>query len=377
MRSWSLVVPMAVSIFVAGCEEQVAEAPPAPAPVVKLETVSERATGQVRSISGVVEASDRSILSFQVGGRVTEVNVSAGETVVAGQVLALLDRTNYQIAVDSARSQLSSARAKRSEAKEDLDRKLALIDKGFVTQAAVDSARAAFDGANASVSSAASDLERAQKDLDRTVLSAPFAGTISNRDVDPFVEVAAGASLFEIQSDGNLEVRVLVPETIIREVDYGQPVSVSFPTLKGELFGGAVSEIASRAEAGNAFAVKVALVELGSADIRTGMTAKVTFNFQSYLDGREAFLIPLTAISIKDADLGAQGSNEPSDQNKAPVFVYDSAKEAVFRREVGLGDIRGNKIEIFSGLEEGEQIVTAGVAFVYDGMAARPWQQNQ
>jgi len=54
---------------------------------------------------------------------------------------------------------------------------------------------------------------------------------------------------------------------------------ISLPPLICELFGGAVSEIASRAEAGNAFAVKVALVELGAADIRTGMTAKVTFNF--------------------------------------------------------------------------------------------------
>ena len=375
MRSWSLLFPIMVSLGVAGCDGDVDEAAVAPPPVVKLETVSERATGQVRSISGVVEASDRSALSFQVGGRVTEVNVSVGETVVAGQVLALLDRTNYQIALDSARSQLTSARAKRSEAKEDLDRKLALIDKGFVTQAAVDSARAAYDAAAASVSVSTSDVERAQKDLDRTILSAPFAGTISSREIDPFVEVSVGTTLFEIQSAGDLEVRVLVPETIIREVDYGQP-SVSFPTLKGELFGGAVSEIASRAEAGNAFAVKVALVELGDADIRTGMSAKVTFNFQSYLNGREAFLIPLTAISIKDADLGAQGVRS-ADRNRAPVFVYDPEKEVVFKRLVGLGDVRGNDIEVFSGLAEGEQIVTAGVAFLYDGMAARPWQENQ
>ncbi len=376
MRSWSLLVPIVFSLGLAGCDGDNAEAPPAPPPVVKLETVSERATGQVRSISGVVEPSDHSALSFQVPGRVIEVNVSEGETVVAGQVLALLDRTNYQIALDSARSQLTSARAKRSEAKEDLDRKLALIDKGFVTQAAVDSAQAAYDAASASVSVSTSDVERAQKDLDRTILSAPFTGTISSREIDPFVEVAAGTSLFEIQSAGDLEVRVLVPETIIREVDYGQTVSVSFPTLKGELFGGTVSEIASRAEAGNAFGVKVALVELGEADIRTGMTAKVTFNFQSYLNGREAFLIPLTAISIKDADLGVQGQ-QTADQNQAPVFVYDAEKEAVFKRLVRLGDIRGNDIEVFSGLEEGERIVTAGVAFLHDGMAARPWQQNQ
>lgn len=375
MRSWSLLLPILVSLGLVGCDGEIENTVDVPPPVVKLETVSERATGQVRSISGVVEASDQSALSFQVGGRVMEVNVSVGETVAAGQVLALLDRTNYQIALDSARSQLSSARAKLSEAKEDLDRKLALFEKGFVSEAAVENARAAYDAAAASVSVSMNDVERAQKDLERTVLSAPFAGTISSRAVDPFVVVNAGMTIFEIQSTENLEVRVLVPETLIREVDYGQPVSVTFPTLKGVVFGGVVSEIASHAEAGNAFAVKVTLVELGDADVRTGMSAKVTFNFQSYLNGREAFLIPLTAISTQNADLGQQ--NDPgSGGNEAPVFVYDPEKGAVFERFISLGDVRGNDIEVFSGLSEGEQIVTAGVAFLYDGMAVRPWQQD-
>jgi membrane fusion protein, multidrug efflux system len=377
MRRRSILFSVTASVMLLGCDEGAVEVAPEPAPVVKLETVSERATGQVRSISGVVEPSDSSTLSFQVGGRVLEVNADVGETVVVGQVLALLDRTNYQIAVDSAQSQLNSARARRGEAKDDLDRKLALIDKGFVTQAAVDGSQASYEAAEASVSVAASDLERAQKDLDRTVLIAPFGGTISSREVDPFVEVSAGTAIFDVQSDGDLEVRVLVPETIIREVDYGQPVSVSFPTLPNGRFGGTVSEIASRAEAGNAFGVKVTLVELNGEDIRAGMTAKVTFNFQSYLNGRDAFLIPLSSIAIKESATGEGARPDAGSKVEVPVFVFDPEQQAVFRREVSIGDIRGNDIEVFEGLSEGDQVVTAGVAFVYDGMPARSWVRGQ
>jgi len=377
MRRWSIVVSMAAAVVLVGCGEAVEETSPAPAPVVKLETVSERATGQVRSISGVVEPSDSSTLSFQVGGRILELNANAGETVVVGQVLGILDRTNYQIAVDTAQSKLNSARAKRGEAKDDLDRKLALIDKGFVTQASVDGSRASFEAAEASVSVAASDLERAQKDLERTVLVAPFSGTVASREVDPFVEVAGGAAIYNVQSDGDLEVRVLVPETIIREVDYGQPVSISFPTLPNGNFGGIVSEIASRAEAGNAFGVKVTLVDLNGEDIRAGMTAKVTFNFQSYLNGRDAFLIPLSSIAIKETSLEGDEQPDPASRVDVPVFVFDAEKQAVFRRDVSIGDIRGNDIEVFEGLSEGDQVVTAGVAFLYDGMPARSWVRGQ
>jgi len=377
MRRWSIFVSMVATLVVVGCDEAVVEAPPAPAPLVKLETVNERATGQVRSISGVVEPSDSSTLSFQVGGRILELNANAGETVVVGQVLGILDRTNYQIAVDTAQSKLNSARAKRGEAKDDLDRKLALIDKGFVTQASVDGSRASFEAAEASVGVAASDLERAQKDLERTVLVAPFSGIVASREVDAFVEVAGGAAIYNVQSDGDLEVRVLVPETIIREVDYGQPVSVSFPTLPDGTFGGTVSEISSRAETGNAFGVKVTLVELNGEDIRAGMTAKVTFNFQSYLTGRDAFLIPLSSIAIKEATIGGEGRPDPASRVNVPVFVFDAEKQAVFRRDVSIGDIRGNDIEVFEGLNEGDQVVTAGVAFLYDGMPARSWVQGQ
>lgn len=368
---FALPLVLVSSLTLSACgEEGAAEAPPPP-PVVKYEIVSERASGQIRRISGKVEAADRSALGFQVGGRVLEVNASVGDQVLPGQTLAVLDRTDFQLAVDTARSRLASARARFGDARDDLNRKSALVDNGFVTRAAVDSASASVNAAAADVEVAENDLERALTDLDRTQLLAPFAGTVAVRQIDPFVDVSAGQTLFELDSDAALEIRLLVPETLIRDVDYGQTVSVSFPTLDEQTYAGTVSQIASRAETGNAFTVKVALSDATTADVRAGMTANVAFNFQTYLDGREAYLIPLTAIYLKDA--------RPRDiqQPQAPVFVFNEDSGTVEQRMIEIGDLRGNDIEVYSGLDEGDKIVTAGVAFLYDGMPARLWQPNQ
>ena len=98
-----------------------------------------------------------------------------------------------------------------------------------------------------------------------------------------------------------LAIEVSVPETLIREVDFGQVVQVAFPSLEGVTVSGLVTVIGAEAEAGNAFPVTVRL-SASEADLRPGMTASVTFNFNAYLGGRTAYLIPLSAIAI-DAGL--------------------------------------------------------------------------
>ena len=126
--------------------------------------------------------------------------------------------------------------------------------------------------------------------------------------------------------------------------------------------------------AGNAFPVTVRLTETES-DLRPGMTASVTFNFRAYLGERVAYLIPLSAIAI-EAGLRASGKPPPtsvSSRNEAPVFVYDSAAGEVRLRQVVVGDLRGNEIEVYEGLQPGDQVVSAGVAFLRHRMAAQVW----
>ena len=200
----------------------------APAPVneiprVKYFEVGERSTGQLRRLSGKLVSEDTASLSFAVPGTIEKVLVVQGQDVARGQVLARLDPEPKQIAVNQARAQVSVMRAQHLEAKQNYERISDLFTRGYSTQAERESAEAAYGQAGGSLAAAESDLERSERDLARTELMAPFAGSIGSRSAEPFQEVTVGEEVFVLQSDQALKVEVLVPETLIRFVSPTRP----------------------------------------------------------------------------------------------------------------------------------------------------------
>ncbi|MCP5092259.1 MAG: efflux RND transporter periplasmic adaptor subunit [Gammaproteobacteria bacterium] len=362
-----------VALLLAGCAD---EPPPAQAvtPRVKYFVVGEQATGQSRRISGKVVAADSTSLSFSIGGTAEEVLVRQGDVVSKGQLLARLDAEPLRLAVENARAQLSVARAKVVETKQVYERTAGLVKKKVVSRAEFETATANRAAARGNLRSAKADLESQERDLARTELAAPFAGTVASRSIDPFQEVSAGSEAFVLQSAGALEVEVQVPETLIRDVDYNQAVQVTFPTLPDASVGGVVSEISSRTQVGNAFPVTVRLSPT-EVDLRPGMTASVTFNFDQYLDGRTVYLIPLSALAIEAGSLRNAGQADTASR-KAPVFVV-GADGKLELRDLRVGDLRGNLLEVFEGLEAGERIVSAGVALLREGMRVELWSPDQ
>ncbi|WP_158306781.1 efflux RND transporter periplasmic adaptor subunit [Alteromonas naphthalenivorans] len=332
---------------------------------VKTLTITENTKANSRQLAGTVESTDESELSFRVGGRVASVDVSSGEKIIKGQLLATLEKKEYELAVQSAKAKLASARAEFKEKSDALKRQQNLRAKEFVAQASVDQAQAAFTAANSNVDVAVTDLENAQQDLENTELLAPFDGSIVTRSIEPFTEVAAGSTVFELQSQGAMKVEVLMPETLIREISYGDSTSVQFPTLKGVTVYGAVSKIGSKAQKGNAFPVSVELAQT-TEDIRPGMTAQVTFNYGEAADA-SVYLIPITALDVR-----IPVENESSLEKEVPVFVL---KDGVAqRRKLTFRDIRGNKLEVIDGLSPGDVLITAGVPFINEGQKVKAWE---
>ncbi len=360
-----------MAVGLVGCDNAPEPEIAKPIPVVKFQTIGEISSGRRLRLSGTLEAADTSVLSFQVGGRVAAIHVQVGDVIAAGQLLAELDKTDYEIELKSARAQLSSSRGALKEARENLNRQKQLYAKELVSVSALESAQASFEAAAGNVGVSQSAAKKAEEDLSRTVMTAPFSGTIAARKIDPFIDVSAGQAAFDLQSEIGMEAKVLVPEGMIREVDFGQAVKVTLPTRKGLELGGTVTEIASKANTGNAFDVNVTIGDVSGLDLRPGMTATVLFNFKSYLEGKTVYLIPMSAVSAKEAALGTDGGM-PVDR-RAPIFVFDAASGTVVKKMIVLGDIRGNSIEVYSGLEPGDQIVTAAVSQLYDGKKVRLW----
>ena len=195
----------AILLLFVGCakEEQIVEEVRS----LKTITIGETTASQERRFSGVVRAVDRSGLSFEVPGNVLIVNVDIGANVEKEQILAELDKEPYELEVQKAQAELDTAKAKVRKQLAEYERQKRLLEQGAGAQNRVERAEFAFKEAEASVEFTQSALDLAKRDLGKTVLYAPFNGTIGVRQVEPFVDVRRGQKLFEIDAEGEQESR--------------------------------------------------------------------------------------------------------------------------------------------------------------------------
>jgi RND family efflux transporter MFP subunit len=328
---------------------------------IKTITVSEPGSGQLRRFPGLVEAVDTSILSFEVGGNTREVNVSVGDRVQEGQALATLDDTPFKLNVEAARAEVGRAKADLAESQNEFQRKETLYKKEWVAKAAYDQAMAARDSSASQVSYTVSKLNLARRDLDKTVLRAPFEGVIADKYVDPFQEVARGEKVFEIYAEGAMQIVFVVPETSIGDIFLGLPAEVTFPAENVEALSGRISEVGTVASEANAFPVKVALLEPPD-NVLPGMTAEVSLVLGD-ADESATFLVPVSAITPGD---------EPG---TGYVFVYDPEASVVRKTPVKGGGVRDNRVVITEGIQGGDVIAVAGVSFLRDGQQVKLMSQ--
>ena len=347
-----------LGLLLAGCEE--------PAPVetvervraIKSYVVTERAGADQRRYSGTLVASDTSGLAFAVSGTVAAVEVKQGDQVTAGQVLARLDPEPFDLNVQAAEAEQTSAKAQFSEKENTLARQTQLFEKGWIAKAALDQAVAAYDAAEAQLNVARTRLGTAQRDKGNTVLRAPFDGVIAERAVEAFEEIRAGSPLFQINSEGALEVELAVPDNLVDRLAVGTPAIVEVSTVDRCGCDAVISEIGSASGAANTVMVKAALLSANSS-LLPGMGAEVTISLSDDA-GARGFLVPLTAIAPGDG------------VEQGYVFVFDPAERVVRKVAVeGGGGVSGNFVEVTGGIAAGDIVASAGVSFLRDGQTVK------
>lgn len=345
-----------------GCAE---EAPPEPLPVraIKYMTVSERAADQIRRLAGVVQAGTTTDIAFEIGGQVTALPVGIGDSVKQGEHVGRLDAERYTLSLESAKGELQNAEAKLRDAQKKFAQQKELHDKGFATKTAYDSALASLESARSQVEIARSQVAISRRDVQKTVLVAPFDGRVSAKYVEVFTEVAAGQQILQIHSEGDFEVVASVPETLIQVVGVGAPVDIRFTTLGGALEAasriakGTVTEVGSQATAANAYQV-IARIDDQVPGVRPGMTAEVAFRFETEASGK-AFMLPKAAVRVgKEVRQGL-------------VYAFDAEAKVVREREVYVVNIRDNDLEVTGDIAAGDILAVAGVSFLADGMPVR------
>ncbi len=354
VRSLALTaaLPLAIAcLLVVGCDKQEQEAPEVIRPV-KMMTIGASSAGGVREFPGQVRAAEEIELSFEVPGRLIELHAREGLTVASGTLVAVLDPRDFEAARDREL-------ARRNEARADYQRNRTLYERDAISLRDLEVVRRQFEVAEA-------NLRQAEKALEDTRLYAPFDGKIAGRLVENRENITAKQPVVVFHDDSSLEIRASFPEgDFLRIRDLGTVKDMTArlkPTVEISATNGApieawVKELRTTADpVTRTYDVVLGFEPPTGTAVTSGMTARVTITLAA-TEG--ALLIPSSAM--------VSGAG-----HKSLVWVYNETEGAVHGREVEVGNMTGDEIEILSGLEDGETIAILGASNLTEGMKVRP-----
>lgn len=352
-----------IGILLAGCgsdppQEEVLR------PVRYMEVFESGAT-RVRSFSGIAEAGVESNLSFKVGGTLESVAVEVGSRVRRGSLIARLDQRDYELAVQEAEAGLRQARSEAQAAANEYERVKRLWENENASKSQLDQARAAAESSEAAVSTVEKRLEQAQLQLSYTRLTAPRDGQIASVPVEVNENVKAGQLVAVLTAGTRPKVTVTVPEQLIAKIDAGKQVKVIFDAIPGEEFAATITEVGvTSADIGTTFPV-TALLDESAPEVRPGMAAQVAITFGEG-EGISRIVLPSAAVA--------------EDHEGRYVLLLEPGENEtgrVRRQAVEVGALTEEGLELLSGVEEGDLVVTAGVSRIVDGQEVRVPSEGQ
>ncbi len=365
MRRLSLI--LALGVLVGACDDDSADAGMAAPPIRGLVTtvVAAGENTIARQYPGVLEPQDITSLSFEVPGKLGEVNLSVGQRVDQGQELARLDSEQFESALQIRQAAVDEARATVAQDRDDLNRQEELFRSGTTTRVALDNARTDLRRSEAQLRQAEQSLASAREDLEKTVIFAPFAGIINSVDADSFATVGAGVPITSLYNPASFEVSFSVNFETLSQLVVGTPGVIRLADDPSVVLDVVVSELGERADTVSSFPVTVAVVG-DHPLVRAGMAVEVAFEINLQAD--RGLLIPITAAIAERGTLEnfSRGGTAP-----VPVFVFDEETSTVRRREVQIAGLRENRFIVVEGLEPGERVASAGVSFLREGMEVR------
>ena len=345
---------LCVALALGGCAKPAARAPEK----ALVRTVAVESADKVRSDGDAsylanVRFDNETDLSFKVGGILVSIGPAAGTDwdegtpVKAGTVLAELKQSDFTNALNSAR-----ARAELAGKTVERFRKLRATDA--IAQQELDVTEAEWRTAQA-------QLDQAEQNLRDSRLVATQDGVVLARYFNSRVTVSPGQRVLRVADTSLMSVELGLPDRLIARLSPGKEIPVEVSGLEGlPPFQGRVTEVGVAASGeGRLFRV-VIKVPNPNGLLRSGMTARIRVGDASAV-ASGTVCIPLSAL----VTLVPDGSSPVNGQTPLGVFVVQDGKAV--KRAVKTGDVLKSSILIAEGLRAGEQVVTSGASFLYDG----------
>lgn len=275
--------------------------------------------------------------SAEKSGKVISVLVKEGDYVKVGQTL--LTVRGDVISVNA-----QAAEAAYQNAKSDYARYENAFKTGGVTKQQLDQAKLALTNAQ-------SNYTQAKINVGDTRVKAPINGYINKKYIEPGSILAGmpATALFDIVNVSKLKLNVTVNETQVASLKLGSTVNITASVYPDKTFSGKITFIAAKADASLNFPVEIEITNNASNDLKAGMYGTATFGSTNQKQNLK--VVP------RNAFVGSVSSNE--------IFVVENGVAKL--RKVVAGRILGDKVEIISGLNDGETVIVTGQINLQDG----------
>ena len=288
--------------------------------------------------AGTLRAKVETVISPLITATISSIAVWAGDEVRAGEVLVNLDARELKARVDQAHQAVVTARALLNQTESEAKRvqRIFKADPGAISKAERDRIQTALSTARAQLVSSKRREDEARTALSYSELTSPIAGRIVERFADPGDTARQGVPVLRLYNPATLRLEVGVRESVASSLKENQHLIAEIDALN-KRYDGVVDEIVPSADPGSrTFQVKVSLT--GGSGLYPGMFGRLLIPIGQI----EKIYIPLDAVTqVGQLD-----------------FVIVNSEQGAVRRYVRLGERdSGERIEVISGLQAGEQIL--------------------
>jgi len=344
--------------FLAGCAKHsdsaadtAANLPPAR---VRVAFVRTEEVPTLTEVTGTVRPVQRATIAAKVMGAITELPVALGQRVKAGDLLVKISAGEISARVLQAQSQLN-------QAKRDLDRERDLLAKNASTADMVRSLEDRFAMTQALV-------REAEVMLGYATVLAPFDGVVARKLVNAGDLATPGLPLLEVEGTDVFQVEAGIPDSLATRLAVGTSLTVEVPT-DGIAYAGQLVELSSAADA-NARTVLAKISVPAGIPVRSGQYARVQVPGASI----RALLAPGAAVSTlgqmeRVFVVEASGPGVPPVNPPNPGKMPMPPSGRALLRFVKTGAARGDRVEILSGLDDGERLVLNPPAGLHEGQS--------
>ena len=396
-----ILVGCAAALFLScGSKEDSSKTAPVPQKV-KIEKALVSSVEDTYEAMGAVRSKTISVLSSKVLGRIISIHVREGDRVKAGQLLVEIDdremkaqlqksqaglkEAQYALdeiekAIRAGEAEKKAADARLALASSTLDRFKNLFERRSVSSQEFDevqtkntAAKADADQASerlqaliakksqiiARIDQAKADTANAEAFLSHARILSPIDGIVTTKPADIGQMAAPGTPLLSVEDEGHYRLEALVEESLIGRIRLGDPVSVSLDALSQKPMPGQVSEIVPALDpASRSYIIKIDLRAPDSSTLfRSGLFGKARFNTGT----KQVLTVPVQSV-LERGQLTF-------------VYVVDPAKIAHMRL-IQTGKPYDDRVEVLSGLSEGDQVIVEPLSAVKDGAAVEPGESS-